>query len=105
MTDEDEQLQRKSDLWFVYILENVTKTRLYTGATPDVARRCQQHNGMGDGGAKATRAGRPWVVVKVFGPYSKGDALRQEARVKKLSREAKLSLVKDGLVPQGHAAI
>jgi predicted GIY-YIG superfamily endonuclease len=43
--------------FYVYILENSSKTKLYTGMTNDLERRVGEHNGVG--GAKATRPGRP----------------------------------------------
>ena len=37
--------------------------RTYTGITKDIVRRIRQHNGEIKGGAKATRACRPWRLV------------------------------------------
>ena len=47
---------------YVYLLLDATETRTYVGATLDVSRRLQQHNGQKAGGAKAT-AGRQWTIV------------------------------------------
>ena len=50
-------------MWSVYMLQEVdgsgSGTRTYIGATLDVARRLEQHNGNQSGGAKATH-GRIW---------------------------------------------
>jgi predicted GIY-YIG superfamily endonuclease len=68
--------------WFVYVLLSADKGRTYVGITTDVARRLRQHNGEIVGGAKYTRAHRPWRVEVQWGPF----AGRSEAQVK----EAKL---------------
>lgn len=79
-------------LWSVYVLISTTATRTYVGIAMDVERRLAQHNGEQPGGAKSTRAGRPWEVGAVYGPYEdKGDALRAELAVKRLSGLARLS--------------
>jgi structure-specific endonuclease subunit SLX1 len=49
-------------MWFVYLLEDTKSNRTYVGATLDVDRRLQQHNGELAGGAKAT-SGRTWKRV------------------------------------------
>lgn len=77
--------------WFIYILENVSKTKLYTGMTNDIERRVGEHNGVG--GAKATRAGRPWRLVYNEQMEDKSAALRREAHIKRLCRSAKLWLI------------
>ena len=83
--------------WHVYILTNATNTRLYTGISTDVGRRLKQHNGWEPGGAYSTRPGRPWELLYTEGPFpTRGDALRREAAIKKMSRETKLALVDTG---------
>jgi predicted GIY-YIG superfamily endonuclease len=82
--------------WTVYLL--ASRTRTYVGITTDVARRLAQHNGEERGGAKATRAGRPWRVAARFGPFaSRGAALRLEHRLKRLRRSARLACAKSQL--------
>jgi structure-specific endonuclease subunit SLX1 len=49
-------------MWSVYLLQEVGGTRTYIGATLDVTRRLQQHNGIQSGGAKATR-GKQWSRI------------------------------------------
>ena len=71
--------------WVVYVLTSAAVGRTYVGITTDSDRRLRQHNGEAPGGAKATRAGRPWVIGAVYGPFDgRGDALRAELSVKRL---------------------
>ena len=71
--------------WTVYVLQSTTLERTYVGVALDVAERSLQHNGERPGGAKATRAGRPWTVARTYGPYeTRSEAQIAEARVKKL---------------------
>ncbi|HVK77967.1 MAG TPA: GIY-YIG nuclease family protein [Kofleriaceae bacterium] len=55
-------------MWFVYVLVS-RAGRTYVGVAKDVARRLRQHNGELRGGARATRAGRPWRVGQIAGPW------------------------------------
>ncbi len=75
----------------VYVLLSEPTGRTYVGITRDPARRLAQHNGEQPGGAKATRAGRPWILGVCYGPFAgRGDALRAERSVKKLRGHARL---------------
>ncbi|MCB9564374.1 MAG: GIY-YIG nuclease family protein [Kofleriaceae bacterium] len=61
--------------WFAYVLVSVRTRRTYVGVTTDVVRRTRQHNGELAGGARSTRAGRPWRVGALHGPYAtRGEA-------------------------------
>ncbi len=76
--------------WIVYVLESAART--YVGITTDLDRRLEQHNGQRRGGAKATRASRPWRVARQWGPFpSRGEALRLEHAVKRLRGRRRLS--------------
>ena len=67
---------------------------LYTGATKDLARRLQAH---GTGRAsKYTRSRRPVRLVYQALFRSWRSALREEARIKRLTRGEKLALVSSG---------
>ncbi|MDR3364086.1 MAG: GIY-YIG nuclease family protein [Clostridiales Family XIII bacterium] len=79
--------------YFVYIAV-CSDGSLYTGYTDDVETRIKTHN---DGkGAKYTRSRLPvWLVYTEAFP-AKGDALKREARIKRLRRGKKLELIKDG---------
>ena len=71
--------------WLVYVLASTRSRRTYVGITVDSERRLAQHNGELPGGARATRAGRPWRVAAEYGPYDgRGEALRIERAVKRL---------------------
>lgn len=83
--------------WFVYVLVSSDRRRTYVGITNDLARRLSQHNGEMPGGAKSTRAGRPWSLGRRHGPFeSRGDAQRLEARIKRRSGGQRLLPVEDG---------
>ena len=70
--------------WFAYVLVSTTLRRTYVGVTTDVARRTRQHNGELRGGARTTRAGRPWAIGVVRGPFdSRGAAQVAEHALRK----------------------
>ena len=79
-------------MWFVYLLE-CSDGSLYTGITKDVDRRLNEHN-ISKKGAKYTRSRRP-VSLLCSWPVSpkRGDAMREELRIKKLSHRQKRALV------------
>ena len=78
--------------WIVYVLISATTERTYVGITTDLERRLEQHNGLRPGGAKRTRAGRPWTRGVEYGPFAtRGEALRVERAVKKLRGKRRLS--------------
>ena len=67
--------------WYVYLLATVEEpVRTYVGATLDVDRRLQQHNGQKGGGARATaRVPGGWYrVCYIKGFSDKREALRFE---------------------------
>jgi putative endonuclease len=69
--------------WYVYVLVSERSARTYVGVTVDPERRLIQHNGGRAGGAKSTRAGRPWRLEATFGPFrSRGEAQRAEWEIK-----------------------
>ena len=74
---------------WVYVLRCSDGT-LYTGYTTDLSRRMTQHN-MGKA-AKYTKGRGPVEIVFSDRYKSKGGALKEELRIKKMSREAKLAL-------------
>ena len=86
MNDEVEPAEE----WFVYVLLSGDARRTYVGVTTDPDRRLAQHNGERPGGARSTRAGRPWTREVLHGPYARGDAQRLEHRLKKVRGKARL---------------
>lgn len=83
-------MARTAGPWFVYIVRCRDGT-LYTGITTALARRLRQHqNGTA---SRYTRSRRPLTLVYCESSPSKPAALRREAAIKRLSREAKLQLL------------
>lgn len=89
---------------YVYLVECRDGT-LYTGYTTDVERRLKAHN-QGQG-AKYTRGRRPVSLLVHFGYSTKGEALRAERSIKRLSRLQKLTLVQTAqdLSPPGPTSL
>ena len=80
-------------MYYVYILKCRDNT-LYTGYTNNIKDRIQTHNS--GKGAKYTR-GRLPVELKYFEEFEdKGEALKREHEIKKLSREDKILLIQEG---------
>ncbi|HCX04177.1 MAG TPA: hypothetical protein DHM42_06775 [Clostridiales bacterium] len=80
-------------MYYVYILKCRDNT-LYTGYTNNIKDRIQTHNS--GKGAKYTR-GRLPVELKYFEEFEdKGEALKREHEIKKLSREDKVLLIQEG---------
>lgn len=77
--------------YFVYIVR-CTDDTFYTGISNDVERRIDAHN---EGvGAKYTRGRRPVTLVYHEECEDKSAALRREIEIKKLTKAAKLRLIK-----------
>lgn len=77
--------------YYIYILECRGGT-LYVGSTNDIDKRVAAHNA--GKGAKYTR-GRTPVVLRYSESFAtKGEALKREAALKRLSREEKLLLTR-----------
>jgi predicted GIY-YIG superfamily endonuclease len=71
--------------WTLYLLRSEARGSYYAGIARDPERRLLQHNGELPGGAKATRAGRPWTCVATWGPFEdRGAAQRAEHELKRL---------------------
>jgi putative endonuclease len=81
-------------MYVLYILECSDKT-LYTGITRDLNRRLKDHNSTNNG-ARYTLSRRPVQIVYKKEFPNKTEALREEIRIKRLSREEKLNFI--GLV-------
>lgn len=72
--------------YFVYMLR-CAGNRIYTGYAVDVEARFEQHKS--GKGAKFTKAFPPECILRKFELPSYEQALRLEARIKKLAREQK----------------
>jgi putative endonuclease len=76
----------------LYIVECADGT-YYTGIATDVQRRLLEHNGTRGKGARYTSARRPVVLVFEAQFATRSDALKEEARIKQLSRQQKQTLI------------
>ena len=77
-------------MYFLYILECSDKT-LYTGITTNLNRRIKEHNNS-KLGAKYTKVRRPVKLVYSKQFINRSEALKEEAKIKKLSRQQKIDL-------------
>ena len=75
----------------VYIVECSDNT-LYTGITTNLDRRVNEHNGS-KLGAKYTRSRRPVKLVYSQFIGTRSNALKEEYKIKKLSRNEKKQLI------------
>jgi putative endonuclease len=80
-------------VYYLYIVTCADRT-LYTGITTDVQKRVDEHN-KGLVGAKYTRSRLPVFLSYVKEVGEMGEALREEYKLKQLSREQKLALIKE----------
>ena len=79
---------------YVYLLKCADES-LYCGWTTDVSRRLAAHQA--GTASRYTRSRLPVELAKVFAAPDRSAALREEARIKRLSRASKLALVCDSL--------
>jgi putative endonuclease len=75
---------------FVYLLR-CSDGSLYTGWTTDVERRLAAHSA--GTASRYTRSRRPVEIAAVLPVADRSAALREEARIKRLPRAAKLGLI------------
>ena len=75
---------------YTYLVECADKT-LYCGWTNDLKKPMEAHNS--GQGAKYTRARRPVKLVYYEEFETKGEAMKREAAIKKLSRKEKTALI------------
>lgn len=76
--------------YYTYIILT-DKNTFYCGYTDDVEKRFQAH--LEGKGAKYTRANKPIKVVYKKEFNTKSDAMKEEARIKKLTHQEKLRLI------------
>lgn len=79
-------------MYYLYILKCADKT-LYTGIATDLVRRVKEHN-TSKLGAKYTRGRRPVKLVYSKKFRNRSTASKAESKMKMLSREEKLKLIK-----------
>ena len=78
--------------YYVYMLR-CSDGSLYTGSTPNVARRLRQHCMQLSDGAKYTRSHPVTALEALWRTPDRSAALRLEARIKRLTREEKTALL------------
>lgn len=76
--------------YYTYIILT-EKNTFYCGYTDDVKKRFQAH--LEGKGAKYTRANKPVKLVYQKEFDTKSDAMKEEARIKKLTHKEKLKLI------------
>lgn len=77
--------------YYTYVILTKNNT-LYCGYTDDVEKRFEAHiNGKG---AKYTRANKPEKIIYTACFNTKSEAMKEEYRIKHLSREEKLEFIK-----------
>ena len=78
----------KSESWCVYlILSTNHPIKTYVGVTTNFPRRLREHNGELKGGAKASRAGRPWICACIVcGFTDRSEACVFESKWKSLTK-------------------
>ncbi len=76
--------------YYTYILLT-DKNTLYCGYTDNVEKRFLAH--LEGKGAKYTRANKPVKIVYQKEFNTKSDAMKEEARIKKLTHQEKLKLI------------
>jgi putative endonuclease len=79
---------------FVYLLRCADDT-LYCGWTTDMDRRLAAHRS--GTASRYTRSRRPVELAVVIPVADRSAALREEARIKRLTRDAKLRLIEVSL--------
>ncbi|MCG6887587.1 MAG: GIY-YIG nuclease family protein [Proteobacteria bacterium] len=78
--------------WFVYMVACRDQS-LYTGISVAPEQRVKEHN-HSPRGARYTRARRPVTLVYTEAVESRSAALQRESAIKRLSRQAKLALIR-----------
>ena len=83
-------MEAKERTNYIYIIQCADGT-LYTGWTLDLDSRMEAHNS--GAGAKYTRGRGPVRLLYSEAFETKGEALRREVQIKKLTRDRKFKLV------------
>jgi putative endonuclease len=82
-------------IWWCYIVRCADDS-LYTGITNDLEKRLSAHNtGIA---SKYTRARRPVGLTYAEKHHDRSEASKREAAIKRLSRQAKLSLIEQDVI-------
>lgn len=76
--------------YYIYVLLTKNNT-LYCGYTDDVEKRFEKH--LAGKGAKYTRANKPDKIIYTACFDTKAEAMKEERRIKSLSREEKFEFI------------
>ncbi len=88
----DADLETQEEPWHVYVLQSQARAVTYVGIAKDVQARLAQHNGETRGGAKSTRAARPWTLARTLGPFeTRGEAQSVEYALKQKPARERLA--------------
>ncbi len=79
-------------MYTVYILRT-SKDTLYTGITNNLDKRLNEHKTHSKKSAKYMRSFKSFELVYTEKYSTKGEALKREAEIKKLTRQEKNSLI------------
>jgi putative endonuclease len=82
--------------WSVYIIRCGDES-LYTGVATDVARRFEEHRSQGPKAAKYVRGRTPLQLVYTREIGTRSEALKEEWRIKQLSRAQKEAMLRHSL--------
>lgn len=85
----------KDVVWSVYLLRN-ERNALYTGITTQIDRRLSEHREKQTKGARFTRSCREITLVYHCGIGERSQALKVEARIKRLKKYQKEAIVSSG---------
>ncbi len=77
-------------MFYVYVVK-CKDNSLYTGYTNDIEKRLEKHNH--GTGAKYTRGRRPVKLFFCQSYKTKSDALKAEAKIKKLDKKEKIKMI------------
>lgn len=80
------------DSYFVYIIETIDN-KFYCGYTNDLQKRFSAH--LTGNGAKYTKAHKPLKIVYSKEFATKSEAMKEEYRIKRLTRKEKLKLIEN----------
>ncbi|RQO85392.1 hypothetical protein POPTR_001G260600v4 [Populus trichocarpa] len=92
----------KSRSWSVYLILSTNRPiKTYVGVTTNFSRRLKQHNGELKGGAKASRAGRPWICACIIRGFNdRSEACKFESKWKIFSRKLPRKRIDDDQMKQ-----
>ncbi|MCP1726365.1 putative endonuclease [Natronospira proteinivora] len=77
--------------WYLYLLD--CDGRLYTGVSTDVARRLREHRQGRSRAARFTRGAGQIELVYQVALHNRSEALRAEARLRRLRRASKQAVI------------